>query len=64
MNSIVVNDERLRCIECGSTESRIALPKVQDDQVTESVCTGCGTYSVFELDEFDLFEKELTDFPT
>ena len=64
MNSIVINDERLKCKECGSTESRVAPRKQENELLTGSICTGCGTYTELTLNDFDLFEKELTDLPT
>lgn len=60
MNSIVMNDERLMCDNCGSTESRVAPRKLENYTITGCVCTGCGTYSELSLDDFDLFENELT----
>ena len=61
MTSTIVNDERLKCSECGSTESRVAPRKYENDIFTGSICTGCGTYTELSIDEFDLFEKELTE---
>ena len=57
MTSTVVNDERLRCKNCGSTESTVAPRRLENDVLTGSICTGCGTYSEVTLDDFDLFEK-------
>ena len=60
MNSIVINDERLKCKECGSTESNVAPRKQENDLLTGCVCTGCGMYTELTLDDFDLFESRLT----